>query len=756
MMKTLVTVWILTMALQAVANTSQLQGDLSTIQSVWPGAYYLIDEQNAYQASQILSDPPFHLQTSPTPPNLGFIDGQVWVWFEVKTPQPQGMYLQLAFAHVQSANVYVFSSTGERYQYAENFAFDPFSNLVLPDQFPGIQLDPISANSTIVLQVSSKHGLRLPINISNQKTFKQSQIERMAIIFISLGALLALISYNFILFLSTRHVHYLYYCLNLGFIVGFFLIDLGFTRYFYPADHWINQPQSWAISVCLAFIFAILFAQSFLRLASHYPKWNKWFFALIVLVLLNMAMLFIVNTKTSLALYLLVSGLYQLSVLIIAIIALKDGYKPARFFLMAWLFLAVGGFIYQLTIAGSISINLFTEHAFLIGTVIEAILLSWALADLINQLQTDQINNERRYQDILHKTGQRLSSALNTAEKHKKVRDVFLKHISHELKTPLNAIQHVLELSLQGFHPSSELIHDANHSTRLISRHIDKLLMNTELSSSEPKFEKEIVDIKSVLKNWNDDFYYECQAKNTEFSLVSNLVDWDEFEGPVRPIYLLLTEIVYKASELDFSSLILSLNYQNQQDSLHVQMDIHNRGENIIQDKLGVIQSINDLEFVEQVIKLIGGSWHVKNNYPELTVEMTIPDISMRRIQLGDTLPKTVLVIEDNEINQKVMASMLTRMGVDFEIAINGQEGLKKQARMLAPVILLDCQMPIMDGFETCSAIRQNVQKYGNPKIIAVSANSMEMDKTRCIAVGMNDFIAKPVRMEELRSALLR
>ena len=139
-----------------------------------------------------------------------------------------------------------------------------------------------------------------------------------------------------------------------------------------------------------------------------------------------------------------------------------------------------------------------------------------------------------------------------------------------------------------------------------------------------------------------------------------------------------------------------------------------------------------------------------------LTIEMTIPDISMRRIQLGDTLPKTVLVIEDNEINQKVMASMLTRMGVDFEIAINGQEGLKKQARMLAPVILLDCQMPIMDGFETCSAIRQNVQKYGNPKIIAVSANSMEMDKTRCIAVGMNDFIAKPVRMEELRSALLR
>lgn len=112
-------------------------------------------------------------------------------------------------------------------------------------------------------------------------------------------------------------------------------------------------------------------------------------------------------------------------------------------------------------------------------------------------------------------------------------------------------------------------------------------------------------------------------------------------------------------------------------------------------------------------------------------------------------------MVEDNEINQKVMISMLTRMGGDCEIAVNGEDALHLQVKNLFDIILMDCQMPIMDGFDTTFAIRANAKRDQNPVTIAVSENSMALDKTHCLAVGMNDFMAKPVRMGDLRNALL-
>lgn len=757
-MKHFALVWLWTMAVFASAQTPLEQGITfdGSRQSIWPGAYYLLDEDHAYQAKQFLTDPPFHLQTSTSAPNLGFVKGQVWVWFQVKAVPEQPLLLQLGFPHFDQVDIYIFDETGLQSTQLEVITSQAYSHHPYPNQFPTTELPSLSSGSVVVLKLRSEHPMRLPITLADQSEYVKNQMGRMAIIYVSLGVLLALFVYNLILFLSTKRIYYLYYCMNLGLLQLFFLIDLGFARYVLSPDHWLNQIQAWAVSVCCAFVFAILFAQSFLRLSSHYPNWHRWFQVLIGLVILVIGLVLFASEEIAIAFYLVVSALYQLSVLAVSIIVLRDGFRPARYFLMAWLFLAAGGFIYQLTIIGSIKINLWTEHAFLIGTVLEALLLSWALAELINKLQTDQITNEKHYQSILKKTSKRLSAALSSAEKHKKVRDIFLKHISHELKTPLNSIQHVLELNLQGLQASSEMVHDANHSTRLISRHIDKLLMNTELGASDPEFELEKIDIKTTLKNWNYDFSYQCRALSTEFSLVSNLVDWDELTGTIRPVYLVLTELIYNIANTQVDSILLTLNHQAATQELNIQLELHNPDGSMGNQKISIIENPNDLDFVEKVIALQKGHWDFIGEAHTFLVEITVPNFHVDKKPQGTQLPKKVLVIEDNEINQKVMVSMLTRMGIQFEIAVNGQEGLQKQASNPAEVILMDCQMPIMDGFDTTLAIRQNIQRYKTPIIIAVSANSMEIDKTRCISVGMDDFIAKPVRMEELRSCLLR
>jgi CheY-like chemotaxis protein len=401
-------------------------------------------------------------------------------------------------------------------------------------------------------------------------------------------------------------------------------------------------------------------------------------------------------------------------------------------------------------------VNLLTEHAFLIGSVIESLLLSWALAELISKLQSDQITSERHYQNILNKTGNRLAQALKIADKHKKVRDVFLKNISHELKTPLHSIQHVLDLALQGYQVNNELMHDANHSPRLISRHIDKLLLNTEMGVSNPDFKLEQVDIKPTLKVWHQDLYNECRVRGTQFSLNSNLVDWDILAGPVRPVYLLLTEVIFNAANLDVDSITLDFNILQDSGQLHIHFDIHDASYSPIIEAGELFQSEQDAVFINDLVALLGGHWDIEFEHPVIVADIYLPYFAVSKKKGSDHLPKQVLVVEDNEINQKVMRSMLSRMGIECEIAINGEDALNIQALRPVDIILMDCQMPVMDGFDTTVAIRSNVKRYQQPIIIAVSANSMELDKTRCLAVGMNDFIAKPVRMADLRNVLMR
>jgi signal transduction histidine kinase/CheY-like chemotaxis protein/HPt (histidine-containing phosphotransfer) domain-containing protein len=121
-----------------------------------------------------------------------------------------------------------------------------------------------------------------------------------------------------------------------------------------------------------------------------------------------------------------------------------------------------------------------------------------------------------------------------------------------------------------------------------------------------------------------------------------------------------------------------------------------------------------------------------------------------------------ILIVEDNPVNQKLTAKLLERMGYQVEVADGGNEALEALDRASYDAILMDCQMPVIDGFDTTAAIRareQAGQRIHHPShipIIAVTANAMPGDRERCLAAGMDDYLSKPVKSEELQSALLR
>ncbi len=117
---------------------------------------------------------------------------------------------------------------------------------------------------------------------------------------------------------------------------------------------------------------------------------------------------------------------------------------------------------------------------------------------------------------------------------------------------------------------------------------------------------------------------------------------------------------------------------------------------------------------------------------------------------------RRVLVAEDNAVNQKLAQKLLERLGYVAEVVQNGAEAVTAAASGNYSVILMDCQMPVMDGYKAALRIRQLADAPGAVPIIALTASALKGDREKCLEAGMSDYISKPVRIEELQAALER
>ncbi len=113
-----------------------------------------------------------------------------------------------------------------------------------------------------------------------------------------------------------------------------------------------------------------------------------------------------------------------------------------------------------------------------------------------------------------------------------------------------------------------------------------------------------------------------------------------------------------------------------------------------------------------------------------------------------------ILLAEDNMVNQRVMLQMLSKLGYRADVATNGLEVLQALGRQSYDIVLMDVQMPEMDGLEAARAVRNRLSASNQPKIIAITAHAMQGDRKMCLDAGMNGYISKPVKIEELRTAL--
>jgi CheY-like chemotaxis protein len=124
--------------------------------------------------------------------------------------------------------------------------------------------------------------------------------------------------------------------------------------------------------------------------------------------------------------------------------------------------------------------------------------------------------------------------------------------------------------------------------------------------------------------------------------------------------------------------------------------------------------------------------------------------------QMAERHPLRILLAEDNVVNQKLALRLLQQMGYRADVASNGIEAIESVERQTYDVVLMDVQMPEMDGLEASRRIVARLPHGGRPRIVAMTANAMAGDREMCLAAGMDDYLTKPIRVDALIDALMQ
>jgi len=370
-----------------------------------------------------------------------------------------------------------------------------------------------------------------------------------------------------------------------------------------------------------------------------------------------------------------------------------------------------------------------------------------------------------------------------------KTKEQFLANISHEIRTPINGIAGMAALLNQKPSPEEQqsylrAIKSAADNLKVI---INDILDLASIDSGKLKFEKIGFNLKDLIQSLIETFRVQAAEKGVNLTYTLSRETNQVFIGdPVRLNQILINLISNAIKFTHAGSIRVLISTDKIKDSKHfLRFDISDTGIGIPQDKLQTIfESFSQadasvtrkyggtglgLTIVRQLVEMQKGSIKVISKENEgSTFTVTIPYLTGNQELISSNglhSPQTksqqlencfVLLVEDNDINRLYASSILKMWGCRFETAENGVVALEKIRNFDFDVVLMDIQMPVMDGFETTKAIRQGDSQKKSVPIIALTANATQKDIEKCLAAGMNDCIIKPFTQDDLLKKLTR
>lgn len=383
-----------------------------------------------------------------------------------------------------------------------------------------------------------------------------------------------------------------------------------------------------------------------------------------------------------------------------------------------------------------------------------------------------------------------LIAARDAAEKAAAIKSQFLSNMSHEMRTPMNAIiglsDLMLEDNLSPMH--EEKLIAIKRSGKNLLRIINEILDFSKIEAGMIAIEKISFDLRQVVDVVVKTFSFKAESKNLELSAyVDEDIPGSILGDPYRLNQVLLNLLGNAVKFTEHGHVKLNVRFERQlseeQGKIVLLFEVEDTGIGIDPQKHDLIfesfsQAQSDhsrkyggtglgLSITKKLVEIQGGKLEMESVVNRgsvfrfyLNFEPGDPLILINYEsgeKLSDLKGLRILLVEDNAMNQFVAVQILKKLSVNIETALNGRQALEILSLRSFDVVLMDLQMPEMDGYEATKQIRSGETKVLNPQIpiIALTADAFSQTKDLTQQVGMNAFITKPINQQELFSALL-
>ncbi len=543
-------------------------------------------------------------------------------------------------------------------------------------------------------------------------------------------------------------------------------------------DFLVAPPFSWSRYVTFVAIFAAYCAASWLALRRWYGRIKRFDLALFFLIVdLLFWILVIYRTGADKSL------LFFLSVVRVS----DQAYTTfRRVLIFAHLSLVAYGLLlaYLVFVEGkAIDFRIeILKMAYIYGASLYLAVTSRP-AEALRKRTTEATREARRLNWQLMRKSKEFEEAKVRAEAANRAKSEFLANMSHEIRTPMNAILGMAELALTTDSPAEQkrYLSTVKSSADALLQIIDDILDVSKIEAGKLDLHPSPFKLRDTLSDMLEVLAARAAEKDIELACqVSNRVP-DVLNGDSNRLRQVLMNLVGNAIKFtDRGEVFVTVDMDGeiQDDALALHFVVTDTGIGIPGDKQQMIfesfvQADGSmtrryggtglgLAISSRLVNLMGGriwvdsqvdrgsSFHFTARFNLIPGEAGEPHPAEHSFKKA-AAPLRVLLAEDNEINQQVATEFLQMRGHEVRLAQNGLEALAAIASERFDVILMDVQMPKMDGFQATRTIRENEKRTGEHiPIVALTGYAMKGDRQRCIDAGMDAYISKPIRSQEL------